>query len=137
MFIQDTFTLVTSRGRGFYELTTQINQTIAKFNITIGMCNVFLHHTSASLVLCENDDPKVKHDLEVFMQKWAPDGKDYTHQEEGPDDMPAHIRSILTQNSLNIPISDKILMLGRWQSVYLWEHRLASHERKITLSFYH
>lgn len=135
MLIQHSLT-ITSPGRGMMDITATINQIISEKNIAIGLCNVFLHHTSASLTLSENFDPSVQTDLEAFMQKIAPDGDPlFQHTEEGPDDMPSHIRSVLTQNSISIPIMQNKLALGKWQGIYLWEHRFKSHERKITLSF--
>ncbi|HEX2549072.1 MAG TPA: secondary thiamine-phosphate synthase enzyme YjbQ [Gammaproteobacteria bacterium] len=134
MFIQESFTIQTP-GRGFIDLTSKINQCIAPKNITQGICNVFLHHTSASLILCENFDPTVQKDLEAFMQKLVPDGNPlFQHIEEGPDDMPSHVRSVLTQNSISIPIQQNKCDLGKWQGIYLWEHRLKPHQRRVTVS---
>ncbi len=99
------------------------------------MCHIFIRHTSASLMLCENADPAVRVDLETFMQRQAPDGDpDFTHTEEGPDDMSAHVRSILTQTDLNIPIADGRCALGTWQGIYLWEHRFAAHSRSVIVT---
>ena len=99
------------------------------------MCNVFIRHTSASLMLCENADPAVMHDLETFMSRLAPDGDPaHTHTAEGPDDMPSHIRSVLTHADLNLPVRDGRCDLGTWQGVYLWEHRHAPHQRKVTVT---
>jgi secondary thiamine-phosphate synthase enzyme len=96
---------------------------------------VFIHHTSASIVLCENADPLVQEDLERFMQRITPDGHpDFQHDHEGPDDMASHVRTILTQNFLVIPVTNQKLSLGTWQGLYVWEHRLASFERKLTVS---
>jgi secondary thiamine-phosphate synthase enzyme len=96
---------------------------------------VFLQHTSASLILCENADPSVRADLENIMQKIAPDGDPrYTHTLEGPDDMAAHARTILTANSLTVPISQGRCALGTWQGIYLWEHRTQSHRRTLVLT---
>lgn len=124
-------------GRGLINITSLISDVVAKSNITIGLCNVFLHHTSASLTICENDDPAVLRDLEAFMQRLIPDGdKLCTHIIEGPDDMPAHIRTILTQSFLTLPITDKKLILGTWQGIFLWEHRLQSHQRILTVTLF-
>jgi len=96
---------------------------------------VFIHHTSASLIISENADPKVLTDLETFMARIAPDGDPiWIHDDEGPDDMPAHIRSVITQSNLTIPISDGKIALGIWQAVYLWEHRIQHHHRQVTIS---
>ncbi len=131
---QESFT-VSTPGRGLIDITSVLNEIIAKKNITEGLCNIFLHHTSASLTLCENFDPTVQKDLESFMQKLIPDGDPlFQHVEEGPDDMPSHVRSVLTQNSISIPIQGKKLALGRWQGIYLWEHRFKSYERRMTIS---
>jgi secondary thiamine-phosphate synthase enzyme len=122
-------------GRGVYDLTSRVQSVVETSGVIAGICSVFIHHTSASLMLCENADPAVMHDLESFMQRLTPDGDPlYTHTAEGPDDMSAHVRSILTQSDLNIPIRDGSCDLGIWQGIFLWEHRLASHNRKITVT---
>jgi secondary thiamine-phosphate synthase enzyme len=96
---------------------------------------VFIHHTSASLILCENADPAVRSDLETFMSRTVPDGDPmFRHDQEGPDDMPAHVRSILTDSSLMIPVTGARLGLGTWQGVYVYEHRHAPHRRTVTLT---
>lgn len=131
---QDEFTVSTG-GRGTSDVTARIQKAVRASGIQTGMCHVFVRHTSASLMLCENADPAVRHDLETFMARQVPDGDPmFTHDAEGPDDMPAHIRSILTQSDLNLPIRDGECALGTWQGVYLWEHRLAPHERRILLT---
>ena len=120
-------------GRGTSNITRQIEEVIAKSNIHTGLVNIFVHHTSASLILCENADPTVRSDLESFMEKITPDGDPmYEHRDEGPDDMPAHVRTVLTDSSLTIPIKNGHTILGTWQGVYLWEHRTHPHHRKIT-----
>jgi secondary thiamine-phosphate synthase enzyme len=134
MFHARSFTLGT-QGRGTYEITDQIERIVSESKLSEGLCNVFLHHTSASLILCENADPSVRRDLERFFGRLVPDGSpEFHHTAEGPDDMPAHIRSILTQNSLCLPVASSALDLGTWQGVYLWEHRTAPHRRRITVS---
>lgn len=126
---------VSTDGRGTYDLSQQIQSAVASSGISTGMCHVFVRHTSASLMLCENADPSVRHDLETFMQRQVPDGDPmFTHTAEGPDDMPAHVRSILTQSDLNLPIANGRCALGTWQGVYLWEHRFAPHRRKVLLT---
>lgn len=123
---------VETSGRGFTELTARLRDFVRSSGVNDGLCNVFLSHTSASLVLSENADPSVRHDLERFMQRLAPDGDPaYQHDSEGPDDMPSHIRAILTQNSITIPVAGGELALGTWQGLYLWEHRRASHRRQV------
>jgi len=134
MVVQQTFG-VTTRGRGFESLTDKVEATLASANVATGLCNVFTQHTSASLLITENADSAVRRDLERFMQRVAPDGSaDYEHDAEGPDDMPAHIRSVLTGATLTIPIASGQLQLGTWQGIYLWEHRHAGHRRDIIVT---
>ncbi|MDH3947831.1 MAG: secondary thiamine-phosphate synthase enzyme YjbQ [Gammaproteobacteria bacterium] len=134
MLHQESFTVQT-KGRGTYETTNEVQQIVSNANISVGLCHVFVHHTSASLMLCENADPTVRHDLESFMAKVAPDGDPmYQHTLEGPDDMPAHIRTVLTQTGLTIPINNGRCELGTWQGIYLWEHRTAGHRRRLTVT---
>jgi secondary thiamine-phosphate synthase enzyme len=132
--VQETFEIVT-RGRGFESLTPKVAAVLAKSGITSGLCNVFTQHTSASLLITENADGAVRRDLERFMQRVAPDGSpDYEHDAEGPDDMPAHIRSVLTSATLTVPIASGELQLGTWQGIYLWEHRHTGHRRQIIVT---
>ena len=134
MIHQDNIAIQT-KGRGTYEVTDEVQQIVHAANIETGLCHVFVHHTSASLMLCENADPTVRHDLESFMAKVAPDGDPmYRHNLEGPDDMPAHIRTVLTQTGLSIPVNNGRCVLGTWQGIYLWEHRTAGHRRKLTVT---
>lgn len=124
-------------GRGTLNITHQIEELISQSGIQTGLANLFVHHTSASLILCENADPSVRSDLEYFMEKITPDGDPmYKHSDEGPDDMSAHVRTILTDSSLSIPVNSGRTMLGTWQGVYLWEHRTHPHNRKLTLTIY-
>src|SRR5580658_9139182 len=103
----------TTKGRGLINITNDIANVVTQAGVATGLCHVFLHHTSASLILCENADPLVQRDLEAFMLRFIPDGDSlYQHTDEGPDDMPSHIRTVLTQNFLVIPITDKKLALG-------------------------
>ena len=126
---------IDTSGRGTYDLTRRIAKAVRKSGVKTGLCNVFLRHTSASLMLCENADPAVLRDLEAFMSRLTPDGDPlYTHTAEGPDDMPAHVRSVLTHSDLNVPIRDGCCDLGTWQGIYLWEHRHAPHQRRITVT---
>ena len=126
---------IETQGRGTYDLTRRIDAAVRESGIDVGLCHVFLRHTSASLMLCENADPAVLRDLEAFMSRLTPDGDPlYTHTAEGPDDMSAHVRSVLTHNDLNIPIRHGKCDLGTWQGIYLWEHRYAPHQRKITVT---
>lgn len=134
MVFRHSITLRTP-GRGFVLLTPEVAKAVAAASIREGICNVFVKHTSASLLISENADPAVHRDLERFMQRIAPDGSaDYEHDAEGPDDMPAHIRSTLTGSSLAIPVADGQLLLGTWQGIYLWEHRLARHSREVIVT---
>ena len=124
-----------TRGRGTYDLTGEVQAAVREADVDIGMCNVFVRHTSASLMLCENADPAVMRDLETFMARLAPDGDPaHTHTAEGPDDMPAHIRSVLTHADLNLPVRNGRCDLGTWQGVFLWEHRHRPHERRVTVT---
>jgi secondary thiamine-phosphate synthase enzyme len=126
---------VATRGRGTMEITSQIQKIVAQSGAMTGLCNVFIHHTSASLIVCENADPSVRSDLERFARDLVPDGDPrFEHVDEGPDDMPAHVRSIFTQTSLSIPIAEGRCSLGTWQGVFLWEHRHAAHRRQITVT---
>jgi secondary thiamine-phosphate synthase enzyme len=130
----ETVTVATG-GRGTVDITEEVARVVRAAEVGDGLCNVFLHHTSASLILCENADPTVRSDLERFARRLVPDGDPlFEHTAEGPDDMPAHVRAILTQSSLSMPIVDGRLALGTWQGVYLWEHRLSPHRRQITIS---
>ncbi len=134
MYRSQSFTVAT-RGRGTYELTGQVATILRASGVSQALCTVFVHHTSASLILCENADPTVRTDLENFLGRLAPDGDPrYVHDAEGPDDMPAHLRSILTQTSISIPVQDGELDLGTWQGLYLYEHRTAPHRRRITVA---
>jgi len=134
MTYQKTFQTQT-RGRGTYDITRDVEQVVARSGIETGICHLFIHHTSASLVLCENADPSVRSDLERFMSKLVPDGDPmFDHTIEGPDDMPAHIRSILSKMDLSFPVTGGRSALGTWQGIYLWEHRIHSHHRKVTVT---
>lgn len=129
--------ITTTPGRGLIDITSEVANYVKEAHCTIGLCHLFLHHTSASLSICENHDPLVQKDLEAFMLRLIPDGDPlYEHIAEGPDDMPSHLRSILTQSSLTIPITNNKLDLGTWQGIYLWEHRLRSHHRQITVTLH-
>ena len=126
---------IKTQGRCTVDITHEVENLVSRAGIKVGLCNLFIQHTSASLILCENADPDVRIDLENFMQHMVKDGDDlFIHTAEGPDDMPAHIRSVLTSSSLTIPIANGRWLLGTWQGVYLWEHRLNSHARNIIVS---
>jgi secondary thiamine-phosphate synthase enzyme len=136
MTYQDSITIRT-RGRGTTEITGNVEDIVGKAGIGQGVCNVFIQHTSASLMLCENADPTVRTDLENFMDKIVKDGDPaYRHTTEGPDDMPAHIRNILTGSSLTVPVCNGRCALGTWQGIYLWEHRRSPHQRRVIITVY-
>ncbi|HTR56072.1 MAG TPA: secondary thiamine-phosphate synthase enzyme YjbQ [Kofleriaceae bacterium] len=134
MFHRGELTIAT-KGRGTYELTNRIAEIARASAAREGLATVFVHHTSASLIVCENADPSVRRDLEAFAARLVPDGDPmFSHDAEGDDDMPSHVRSVLTQTSIVVPIADGQLALGTWQGVYLWEHRKAPHHRRITVT---
>ncbi|MEN8167514.1 MAG: secondary thiamine-phosphate synthase enzyme YjbQ [Pseudomonadota bacterium] len=136
MVLQETLTFET-RGRGTTNITRRVADVIQQAGMRTGICQLFIHHTSASLILCENADPSVRSDLERFMARLVPDGdRLFEHTQEGPDDMPAHIRAILTQMDLGFPIINGRPGLGTWQGIYLWEHRTHAHRRRVTLTLY-
>jgi secondary thiamine-phosphate synthase enzyme len=126
---------ITTHGRGTFDISQQVDEVIHASGINTGICQIFIHHTSASLILCENADPTVRTDLERFMKNIVPDGDlMFQHNDEGPDDMPAHVRTVLTQSTLSIPLKGGRNTLGTWQGIYLWEHRTHAHNRKITVT---
>jgi secondary thiamine-phosphate synthase enzyme len=126
---------VNTRGRGTTDLTADVQAIVRDSGVKTGLCNVFIRHTSASLMICENADPAVLRDLETIMSRLVPDGDPmFTHTAEGPDDMPAHVRSILTQSDLTIPVAAGRCALGTWQGVYLWEHRHRGHRRTVVVT---
>jgi secondary thiamine-phosphate synthase enzyme len=126
---------IRTRGRGTTDITHDVARAVLEAGIATGVCNVFLQHTSASLLLCENAAPAVRRDLETILSRIAPDGDPaYAHDDEGPDDMAAHARTVLTASSLQIPVAAGALALGTWQGIYLWEHRLAPHARRVVIT---
>jgi len=135
MLTQHTQTLqVATNGREFHDITHEVATLVKAAKITEGLATVHLQHTSASLVIQENADPGVRRDLERFMARVCPDGDPmFEHDYEGPDDMPAHVRTALTSVNLSIPITAGRLALGTWQGVFLWEHRHTGHHRKVTV----
>jgi secondary thiamine-phosphate synthase enzyme len=120
-----------TRGRGFYDVTPDVARVVAEAGVTTGLCTVFLRHTSASLVVQENADPAVLRDLGRWMDAVAPEDRAYEHDDEGPDDMPSHLRSAITRSSESIPIVCGELGLGTWQALYVWEHRRLGHRREL------
>jgi secondary thiamine-phosphate synthase enzyme len=126
---------VETRARGTYDITRGVADEVRKSCVREGLATVFIHHTSASLIISENADPTVRRDLEAFAAKLVPDGDPlFEHDDEGPDDMPAHVRTVLTQTSIGIPIAGGALALGTWQGIYVWEHRTAPHRRRVTVT---
>ena len=128
---------INTRGGRLLEITSEVQRLVSESGLSEGVCHLFLRHTSASLTIQENADPTVLSDLEHFMNKLVPEfDPDYRHTIEGPDDMPAHIRSALTQVSEQIPVSGKRLMLGTWQGIFLWEHRRHGRQRKVVVNLF-
>ncbi len=126
---------VTTQGRATIDITERVGNIVVESGVARGLAHLFLRHTSASLILCENADPAVRRDLETFMSRCVPDGDpDFEHTAEGPDDMPAHVRTILTHSAFSVPIEAGRLGLGTWQGIYLWEHRSAPHRRRILVT---
>ncbi|MDE0576057.1 MAG: secondary thiamine-phosphate synthase enzyme YjbQ [Opitutales bacterium] len=124
-----------SSGKGTYEITGDVAEGVRESGLTDGLASVFVRHTSCSLVLMENADPTARQDLERFMDDLVPDDyPHFIHTYEGPDDMPSHIKMALTRSSETIPFANGRLLLGTWQGIFLWEHRVAPHSRKITLT---
>jgi secondary thiamine-phosphate synthase enzyme len=126
---------VATTGRGTYDITKQVQAAVGKSGVDAGLAHVFVHHTSASVILCENADDSVRVDLERFFARMVPDGDAmFTHDAEGDDDMPAHVRTILTASAVTAPVVAGRCDLGTWQGIYLWEHRAAPHRRRITVT---
>ena len=126
---------VNTSPRKTHDITSEVQNLVMQSGVQTGLCHLFIKHTSASLILCENADPDVKVDLETFMQSIAPDGDPmFIHDMEGPDDMPAHIRTMITNVSLTIPVTNGRCNLGTWQGIYLWEHRTSSHGRNVIVT---
>ncbi|BAU14407.1 hypothetical protein LEP3755_49540 [Leptolyngbya sp. NIES-3755] len=124
---------IATQGKSLHKITPQVTSIVAESGIKTGLCNLFLRHTSASLIIQENADPDVLQDLENFFAKLVPEWENYIHSTEGADDMPAHIRTVLTHSSEQIPVSQGRLVLGTWQGIYLWEHRQHRHTRELVV----
>ena len=124
---------VSTRGRELLDVTADVERVVGEAGVRTGMCTVFIRHTSASLVIQENADPAVLRDMNRWMARVAPEGADYEHDAEGPDDMPSHLRSAVTRTSECIPVTDGRLALGTWQAVYVWEHRARGHRRELVV----
>jgi secondary thiamine-phosphate synthase enzyme len=131
---QDTL-LITTKGRNTYNITREVNEIIQQSGIATGTCHVFIHHTSASLIITENADPDVRHDLETILARLAPDAdSQYRHTLEGADDMSAHVKCVLTQTEMTLPVTHGRSAMGTWQGLFLWEHRTSSFSRKVTVT---
>jgi secondary thiamine-phosphate synthase enzyme len=124
---------ITTRGQGLYEFTSSTQEWLGRQGIRTGLVTIFCRHTSASLLIQENADPTVKRDLTAYFGRIAPENGPYVHDSEGPDDMPAHLKTALTSVQLSIPVMDGEMVLGTWQGIYLFEHRTRAHRREIVL----
>jgi secondary thiamine-phosphate synthase enzyme len=126
--------VISTRGQGLHEITHLVREALRDIGVAHGVCIVFVRHTSASLIIQENADPTARRDLERWLSRLVPENDPiFEHNDEGPDDMPAHIKAALTATSLTIPVSDGDLTLGTWQGIYLWEHRRAAHQRRVVV----
>jgi secondary thiamine-phosphate synthase enzyme len=125
---------IKTRGKSFVDITRLVEQVVVESGVHTGTCTVFVQHTSASLVIQENADPRVLDDLANWFSDLAPESRRWAHDDEGPDDMPAHARSAITRTSETLPISGGHLALGTWQALYVWEHRDRSHERRLSIT---
>ncbi len=134
MIVHQRTVEVATRGRGLIDVTAEIAAVTAGAGVSVGLCSVFVQHTSASLVIQENADPAVLRDLGRWLSRLAPEGGGYEHDAEGPDDMPGHLRSAVTRTSEVVPVREGRLALGIWQAIYLWEHRAAPHRRSLVVT---
>jgi secondary thiamine-phosphate synthase enzyme len=125
---------VDPRRPGLHDVTARVREVVAAAGVRTGLCNVCIQHTSASLVVQENADPAVLRDLQRFLSRLTPEGGEYEHDTEGPDDMPAHLRAALTRTAETLPVSGGDLALGTWQALYVWEHRHAAHRRTLVVT---
>lgn len=126
--------VVTTRGQGLHEVTREIAEVVRDAGVVDGLCTVFIRHTSASLIIQENADPSARRDLERWLNRLVPENDPlHTHTTEGPDDMPAHIKTALTATSLSVPVMNGGLALGTWQGIYVWEHRAAGGRRHLVI----
>jgi len=125
---------IETRGRGFVDVTDRVARVVRESGIGTGLCSVFCQHTSASLLIQENADPAVLRDLERWLSELAPESRAWEHDDEGPDDMPAHAKSAVTRAAETLPISGGRLALGTWQALYVWEHRARPHQRRLVVT---
>ena len=124
-----------TRGRGTRDITREVAEVVAASGVVCGLVQVFVQHTSCSLTITENADPDVRRDLDTVLNRLAPDGDPaYRHDDEGPDDMAAHVRTVLTDSAITVPIGGARMLLGTWQGIYLWEHRTAPHRRTVVVT---
>jgi secondary thiamine-phosphate synthase enzyme len=124
---------VRTTGRGLVDITEAVQHVVGAAGVKTALCTVFCRHTSASLVIQENADPSVRRDMQRFLDRVAPEGPGYEHTAEGPDDMPSHLRTLMTRTSEQIPVARGRLALGTWQAIYLWEHRTSPHVRELVI----
>ncbi len=124
---------VSSRPRALLKITSEVSEVVRRSGIQTGLCTIFIQHTSASLLIQENADPAVTRDLEKWISDLAPESRRWEHDDEGPDDMPAHAKSAITATSLTVPVSSGRLALGTWQGIYVWEHRSVPHQRRLVI----
>jgi len=125
---------VRTNGKGTHEITDEVQEKIGKSGVRNGVVTIFVQHTSCSVTMMENAAPAARRDVERFFEKLVPEDADYEHDDEGPDDMPSHIRMVLTQTSETVPIADGKMQLGTWQGIFLFEHRRESHRRKVSMT---
>ncbi len=125
---------VRTNGKGTYEITNEVQEKIDKSDVRNGVVTIFVQHTSCSLTMMENAAPAARRDLERFFEQLVAENADYEHDDEGPDDMPSHIRMVLTRTSETVPIIDGKMQLGTWQGIFLFEHRRESHQRKVSVT---
>lgn len=125
---------ISTVAKSFIEISSNVARAVRDSGVALGICNVFIQHTSASLLITENANPDVRRDLESYLSDLVPESRHYIHSAEGKDDMPAHIRTVLTETSINIPITNGRLQLGTWQGIYLWEHRDVGHNRNVIVT---
>jgi secondary thiamine-phosphate synthase enzyme len=134
MLVQHEKFEVPTNGKGTYEITNAVQDKIDKSDVRNGIVTIFVQHTSCSLTAMENAAPEARRDVERFFEKLVPEDADYEHDDEGPDDMPSHIRMVLTRTSESVPIVDGKMQLGTWQGIFLFEHRRAAHRRHVSLT---
>ena len=125
---------IAGRGRGLHDVTAEVQAVVARSGVAVGLCSIFVQHTSASLVIQENADPSVRVDLVAWLSDVAPEARRWTHDDEGPDDMPAHAKAAITKTSETIPVQGGRMALGTWQGLYLWEHRTRPQTRRLVVS---